>query len=211
MEGKGKYIDSSGFTYTGEFKANRFDGFGERKETDGFIYIGEFKKDIRHGLGTLIYTNGSKITAKWDYDSITSENLKVEIKNDKQIPLIPYANGLYKIPVRINNALDLLLLFDTGVSETIIDDRNIQYLINKNIISENDVLRTSEHKFADGFKRKKITYKINSLVIGKYPIDNPVLATFEDENVELILGNKMISKLGKIQIDYKNHILTIVK
>ncbi|MFH1050734.1 MAG: hypothetical protein V1779_07370 [bacterium] len=211
MEGVGKYIDSSGYIYTGEFKKNRFEGNGERKEVDGLKYVGEFQNNIRHGMGTLIFTNGSKVSARWIMDSITNENLTVEIKNNKQIPLIPYANGLYRIPVKINNSVELLLLFETGVAETMIDEKIIQDLLKNKIIDEKNYLRTNEFKMSDGFTHKKHIYNINTLMIGKFPINNAEIATLEDDKVEPVLGQNALRMLGKIQIDYKNHILSIVK
>ena len=59
-QGKGKLEDfKKKLEYTGDFKDNMKDGYGEKKYQDGSVYIGEFKKNMKNGTGTLILGGGN--------------------------------------------------------------------------------------------------------------------------------------------------------
>ena len=57
--GKGKLEDFvKKLEYSGDFKNNMKDGFGEEKYLDGSIYIGQFKQGMKTGKGNLILGGG---------------------------------------------------------------------------------------------------------------------------------------------------------
>ena len=57
--GKGKLEDFvKKLEYSGDFKNNMKDGFGEEKYLDGSIYIGQFKQGMKNGKGNLILGRG---------------------------------------------------------------------------------------------------------------------------------------------------------
>ena len=57
--GKGKLEDFvKKLEYSGDFKNNMKDGFGEEKYLDGSIYIGQFKQGMKNGKGNLILGGG---------------------------------------------------------------------------------------------------------------------------------------------------------
>ena len=57
--GKGKLEDFvKKLEYSGDFKNNMKDGFGQEKYLDGSIYIGQFKQGMKNGKGNLILGGG---------------------------------------------------------------------------------------------------------------------------------------------------------
>ena len=72
--GKGKLEDfEKKLEYTGDFKDNMKDGYGEEKYQDGSVYIGQFKKNMKNGNGNLILGGGGG--AHYGYEGM--------FKNDK--------------------------------------------------------------------------------------------------------------------------------
>ena len=64
MNGKGnktcgKYSNSSGNTYVGEYKDGLKNGFGSLTWANGDKYVGFWKDNMMHGQGNMISTNGN--------------------------------------------------------------------------------------------------------------------------------------------------------
>ena len=59
-------LEEDGFTYTGEWKNGKRDGFGVLSLKDISKYIGEFNDNIVYGFGMLLHSNGDKIIGYWD-------------------------------------------------------------------------------------------------------------------------------------------------
>ena len=51
---------SNGAKYNGEFKNNKFDGYGTLVWKDRAKYVGQFKLDFANGQGTMTWANGNK-------------------------------------------------------------------------------------------------------------------------------------------------------
>ena len=72
--GKGKLEDfEKKLEYSGDFKDNMKDGYGEEKYQDGSVYIGQFKKNMKNGNGNLVLGGGGG--AHYGYEGM--------FKNDK--------------------------------------------------------------------------------------------------------------------------------
>ena len=66
QHGRGRFIDSDGSYYIGEFKEDKWDGEGTRYYKDGDIkYEGGWKGNFYYGQGTY-YKDGNKYTGQWD-------------------------------------------------------------------------------------------------------------------------------------------------
>jgi hypothetical protein len=63
INGKGKLVFPDG-TYTGEWKDNKFNGYGTLTQPDGTEYVGSFKNGELNGEGILTYSNGKKYIGK---------------------------------------------------------------------------------------------------------------------------------------------------
>ena len=59
-------LEEDGFTYIGEWKNGKRDGFGVLSMKDISKYIGEFKDNIIYGFGILFHADGGKCVSYWD-------------------------------------------------------------------------------------------------------------------------------------------------
>ena len=67
MHGKGK-LETQEFIYQGDFRNNKFEGFGECYWKNGSFYIGNYIKGKREGTGTFVSEEGKRLTCEWRRD-----------------------------------------------------------------------------------------------------------------------------------------------
>lgn len=64
FDGKGTFFGQYE-TYSGQFKLDLYNGFGEIEYIDGSKYIGQFVNDLFNGQGTYIDVDGTKYPGIW--------------------------------------------------------------------------------------------------------------------------------------------------
>lgn len=73
FSGWGTYAFASGNKYVGEFKDDKFSGQGTYFFTSGNKYVGEFKDDKFNGQGTYIFVNGKKYVGQFEGDKFSGQ------------------------------------------------------------------------------------------------------------------------------------------
>ncbi len=61
----GVEIWTNGEKYEGEWKGNKWHGYGKLTDSDGSFYIGAVKDGYRHGSGMKMYADGSVYKGDW--------------------------------------------------------------------------------------------------------------------------------------------------
>lgn len=75
---KGKYYDSTGVLYTGDFECDLQHGYGREDYPDGKYYEGQFEQGVKNGYGEIYWATGDK------YQGEFVEN-KIEGKGNSSI------------------------------------------------------------------------------------------------------------------------------
>ena len=68
FEGFGVYKYRNGTKYSGQFSNNRRNGKGTYTWPDGATYVGEYKDDLRSGKGSFTFPNGVKFVGEYRND-----------------------------------------------------------------------------------------------------------------------------------------------
>ena len=58
-DGKGKLVQPDGSNYSGEWKNDEWEGFGEEHWSDGANYVGNYIKGRKDGKGKMTFKDGS--------------------------------------------------------------------------------------------------------------------------------------------------------
>lgn len=127
------------------------------------------------------------------------------------IELIRTSGNTYEIPVIINGVLAINVIFDTGASDLSLSPDVALTLYRTGTIRDSDYIGTQTYRFADGSKAKSSLFRIHKIKIGKFTIKDVQASISNSIEAPLLLGQNVLSKLGKITIDYKNHLLYITK
>jgi clan AA aspartic protease (TIGR02281 family) len=124
-----------------------------------------------------------------------------------EIPLRKYG-GIYTLPVRINGAVTLNFILDSGASEVTISADVANTLLRTGIISKEDFLPGWKYRLADGSTLSGSRFKIRELELGGVKIPN-VTATVVPATGAHLLGQSFLSRIPHWSIDNERHLLVI--
>jgi clan AA aspartic protease (TIGR02281 family) len=114
-------------------------------------------------------------------------------------------NGVYHLPVKINDAIELKFVVDTGASDVHIPADVALTLKRTGTISENDFIGKASYQLADGSIKENVKIKLRSLKIGNKVIRN-VEAIVGSAKSQLLLGQSALEKLELWRMETRNGI-----
>ena len=132
---------------------------------------------------------------------IQSEKLAVEIPFSKE-------NGLCKVKCAING-IELHFVFDTGASVVSMSDVEASFMFKNGYISKNDIIGSSNFMTASGKIEEGTIINIKKVDFGGLTLENIRASVVKNQHAPLLLGQTVLGRLGKIEIDNNNHVLRI--
>ena len=130
--------------------------------------------------------------------------------NRKVIKLKRQASNVYTIPCKVNG-LSLNFIFDTGASAISISKSEAIFMLKNGYLTVNDNIGNQQFQTASGDIQGGTKIIIKKIEIGGLILQNVEASVVHNENAPLLLGQSALSKLGKIEIDYNNSTLTIIR
>jgi len=118
---------------------------------------------------------------------------QVRIKMQKE-------NNLYKVPCSVNG-LNLKFIFDTGSSNVQISKETAIFMLNNGYLNDSDIIGTGRSRLANGSIVENTRIKLRTIEIGGLIFHNIEASASNQLNSSLLLGQSVIQKLGKMQID----------
>jgi hypothetical protein len=233
-EGEGKFVTEDGNTFEGLYKSGKLNGYGTITMKNGNKYIGSiannlpegvgkyyyssgdrfegnFLKGIRNGAGILYYSKGGTLKGLWvDGEFVSGSNNKTNF-DSTSISFVKIAAGVYEVPIVINDVLKIDIIFDTGASEVYLTPDIILTLIRTKTINEDDILEGKKFIDANGNINLSLRFNLREIRIGNYIVKNIPCGVSQTTQGISLLGLSAISKLGKIQIDFAESTLKVVR
>lgn len=123
--------------------------------------------------------------------------------------VIPFREegGLKYVDVTVNG-MDVDMIFDTGCSSTLISMAEANYLYQKGLLEEGDVLGLAQAVIADGSIVENAVVNLREVVIGGQIVCRDVTATVSaNPKAPLLLGNEVLDRVATIEIDNWNKAL----
>lgn len=134
----------------------------------------------------------------------TKTSNRITIKMQKE------ASNVYKIPCKING-LSLKFIFDTGASSVLISQSEALFMLRNGYLSPEDFVGTQKYQTANGDIIEGTKIIIKKMEIGGIMLQNVEASIVHNNNAPLLLGQSVLNRLGKIEIDYSNSTLTIIR
>ena len=116
--------------------------------------------------------------------------------------------GVYEVPVRINGALTLNFILDTGASEVNIPAEVVSTLLGNGTINATDFLPSQSYRMADGSTVESSRLRIHELQIGDSKV-REVPATVVSGTGFPLLGQSFLGRLNSWSLDNKRNLLLI--
>jgi uncharacterized protein len=117
-------------------------------------------------------------------------------------------NGIYTLPVRINNALTETFILDSGAAEVSISDDVANTLVRSGSIQPRDYLIERVYTDASGRPLRRKRVLLRSVRIGNYEIRN-VPASIGGSTGLMLLGQSFLNRLKVWSIDNRRQVLVI--
>jgi clan AA aspartic protease (TIGR02281 family) len=118
-------------------------------------------------------------------------------------------DGIYSLPVKINNTLTLDFVLDLGAADVNLSQDVFSVLVKAGAIKSSDYIGEQNYQLADGTIIKSNVINLKSLKIGEIEIKDVRASISNSADSPLLLGQSALKKLGKYSIDNTNSLLII--
>jgi uncharacterized protein/predicted aspartyl protease len=120
------------------------------------------------------------------------------------------AGGVYRVPVRINRAITLDFLVDSGASDVLIPADVVLTLFRTETLVPDDFAGTHEMVLADGSKLPSASFVLRELMVGDHRLANVTASVGPVESVPL-LGQSFLSRFKSWTLDNDRHALVLIE
>ncbi len=119
-------------------------------------------------------------------------------------------NGMQKLKIRIGSFVKVAML-DCGATDLLVPGTLMKQLLADSAISEDiKFIDIGKYELANGSLIECKRYQINKLYIGKFQLNNIILASTE-KNITILVGRTVLNKFRKWNIDNERNLLILEK
>jgi hypothetical protein len=116
--------------------------------------------------------------------------------------------GVFSVPVRVNGAITLNFIIDSGAADVHIPSDVVMTLIRTGTISQDDFLPGKVYRLADGSTVESPRFVLQRLEIADHVVDN-VIASIGSVEGSLLLGQSLLARLPAWSLDNQRHVLIL--
>ena len=133
-----------------------------------------------------------------------------EIVRDDVSVEIPFtkANGVTEVQCSING-LPLHFVFDTGASDVTMSMVEATFMLKNKYLTPLDVVGKQNYLTADGNVSEGTVINLKSVKIGDLELTNVRASVVKSQNAPLLLGQSVLGRLGKIEIDNEKRVIKV--
>ncbi len=174
-------------------------------------------RDFAHARRDTDFDN---VRSSKEFEAIVSEfEQKAQEQNageaddavyEQQTEEVPFTKegGVCKVKCHINN-LPLHFIFDTGASDVSISSVEATFMMKNDYLSAADVMGRQNYVTADGNISEGTVINLRDVQLGTLHLRNVRASVVRNQSAPLLLGQSVLSKLGKIEIDNAGKVLRI--
>lgn len=138
----------------------------------------------------------------------------VEEAQEEMVPQqpvsIPFSreNGVTKVTCSING-LPLYFVFDTGAADVTLSQVEANFMMKNNYLTKKDVIGSNSYMDANGNVSVGTVVNLGAVDFGGVKLENVRASVVRNQRAPLLLGQTVLSRLGKIEIDNASNNLII--
>lgn len=118
------------------------------------------------------------------------------------------ANGVTKVDCTING-LPLNFVFDTGASDVTISQTEANFMFKNGYLAQKDIVGKQRYGTADGSVHVGTVFILNKINFGGLELNSVRASVVTNQKAPLLLGQTVLQRLGKIEIDNERKVLKI--
>lgn len=149
------------------------------------------------------------------YQTLAEQELQEEQKDDsdlgeERIVEVPFSasNGVTTVKCSING-LPLTFVFDTGASDVSISQTEASFMYKNGYLSKKDIVGNSAYITADGSISIGTNIILQKIDFGGLELKAVRASVVGNQRAPLLLGQSVLQRLGKIEIDNQRQVLKI--
>lgn len=179
---------------------------------DGYRRFAHIKRD--RDLNNIRNTEEFKVLLK-EYEEKHLQEIAADADGDDsayelKVEEIPFTKegGVCKVKCAING-LPLHFIFDTGATDISISSVEATFMAKNDFLSSSDIIGKQNYQTADGNITEGTIINLKDVKLGSLHLNNIKASVVRNQAAPLLLGQSVLSKLGKIEIDNTKKVLRI--
>ena len=179
---------------------------------DGYRRFAHIKRD--RDLNNIRNTEEFKVLMK-EYEEKHLQEIAADVDGDDsayelKVEEIPFTKegGVCKVKCAING-LPLHFIFDTGAADVSISSVEATFMAKNDFLSSSDIIGKQNYQTADGNITEGTIINLKDVKLGSLHLNNIKASVVRNQAAPLLLGQSVLSKLGKIEIDNTKKVLRI--
>ena len=179
---------------------------------DGYRRFAHIKRD--RDLNNIRNTEEFKVLMK-EYEEKHLQEIAADADGDDsayelKVEEIPFTqeSGVCKVKCAING-LPLHFIFDTGAADVSISSVEATFMAKNDFLSSSDIIGKQNYQTADGNITEGTIINLKDVKLGSLHLNNIKASVVRNQAAPLLLGQSVLSKLGKIDIDNTKNVLRI--
>lgn len=125
-----------------------------------------------------------------------------------EVPIVKQSGKTYLIKASINE-LPMDFILDTGCSDISISSVESEFMLKNGYLKESDFKGTTRYTNATGEVHTAKEILIREIKLGDLTLHNLKASVIPNQKAPLLLGQNVLTKFGKVEIDHKNQMLRI--
>ena len=179
---------------------------------DGYKRFAHIKRD--RDLNNIRNTEEFKVLLK-EFEEKHQQEIAADADGDDsayelKVAEIPFTKegGVCKVKCAING-LPLHFIFDTGAADVSISSVEATFMAKNDFLSSSDIIGKQNYQTADGNITEGTIINLKDVKLGSLHLNNIKASVVRNQAAPLLLGQSVLSKLGKIEIDNTKKVLRI--
>ena len=179
---------------------------------DGYRRFAHIKRD--RDLINIRNTEEFKVLLK-EFEEKHQQEIAADADGDDsayelKVEEIPFTKegGVCKVKCAING-LPLHFIFDTGAADVSISSVEATFMAKNDFLSSSDIIGKQNYQTADGNITEGTIINLKDVKLGSLHLNNIKASVVRNQAAPLLLGQSVLSKLGKIEIDNAKKVLRI--
>ena len=129
---------------------------------------------------------------------------------EEAVSEVPFTkeNGVYKVKCEVNS-LPLHFIFDTGASSVSISMVEATFMMKNGYLTKDDVVGSQYFQDANGNVSEGTVINLRRVHLGDCDLENVKASVVRNQRAPILLGQSVLSRLGKIEIDNEARVLRI--